>query len=86
MTPRSIEYAVILDPELLRDRRQELGLTIREVSRRAELKGHSFLYALETGRRRTCSAELAWRIGAALRLTYPQIRRTFDFRTQARAA
>jgi transcriptional regulator with XRE-family HTH domain len=86
MTPKSDEYAVILDGALLKEAREALGMSLRQVSAKAKLAGHSFLWQLENGRRHTCSAELAWNLALTLRLTHPQMRRIFDFRRVARAA
>lgn len=88
MNRRRNEYAVVRagGGELIRERREELDLTLREVARVAGLQSHTFLIALEKSRRLTCTADTAYGIAIALRLNPVQLRTIFDFRVSTRAA
>jgi transcriptional regulator with XRE-family HTH domain len=86
MNHRRDEYAVIRDGAALREKRQKAGLTLREVARVAGLQSHTFLIALEKGRRLTCTADTAYGIAIALRLSPLELRDMFEFRASSRVA
>lgn len=86
MNPNDYDYVIVRDGGAIRDARERTGMTLRELADACGLRSHTYLVALEKGRRHTCSPQLAWAMSLAFGLTLSEAQRIFDFQNDTIAA